>query len=100
MSDAGAAMTSPPTDDDKQNDGGGAGGKRGSGSEDEILAGWYRMAGVGIEFIVAIALFVGIGYAIDRWRGSSPWGVLVGAAIGFTIGLRAMIRAAKKSFKQ
>ena len=34
--------------------------------EEEILAGWYRMAGVGIEFVVAIALFAGIGYAIDH----------------------------------
>ena len=73
--------------------------KRANASEADILAGWYRMAGVGIEFIVAVALFAGIGYAIDRWRGTGPWGVLIGAAIGFTVGLRAMIRAAKKSFK-
>ena len=73
--------------------------KRANASEADILAGWYRMAGVGIEFIVAVALFAGIGYAIDRWRGTSPWGVLIGAAIGFAVGLRAMIRAAKKSFK-
>ena len=68
-------------------------------SEDAILAQWYRMAGVGIEFIVAVALFAGIGYAIDRWRGSSPWGVLIGAGLGFAVGLRAMIRAARRSFK-
>ena len=68
-------------------------------NEDAILAQWYRMAGVGIEFIVAVALFAGIGYAIDRWRGSSPWGVLIGAGLGFAVGLRAMIRAARRSFK-
>ena len=64
------------------------------------LAGWYRMAGVGIEFVVAVALFAGIGYAIDRWRGTGPWGVLIGLGIGFAVGLRALIRAANKSFKQ
>ena len=73
--------------------------KRAPASEADILAGWYRMAGVGIEFVVAVALFAGIGYAIDRWRGSGPWGVLIGAGIGFAVGLRAMIRAARKSFK-
>ena len=86
-------MSLPPSNQD-ENDGGG---KR--GGEAEQLAGWYRMAGVGIEFVVAIALFAGIGYAIDRWRGSSPWGVLIGLGLGFVVGLRAMIRVARKSFK-
>ena len=69
-------------------------------SEDETLAGWYRMAGVGIEFVVAVGLFAGIGYAVDRWRGTSPWGLIIGAFVGFAVGLRAMIRVANKSFKQ
>ncbi|MEO6437209.1 MAG: AtpZ/AtpI family protein [Tepidisphaeraceae bacterium] len=69
-------------------------------SEDAILAGWYRMAGVGIEFVVAIGLFSGIGYLIDRWLNSSPWGLLIGAGLGFAIGLRAMVRVARKSFKE
>ncbi|MEA2708439.1 MAG: synthase protein [Phycisphaerales bacterium] len=85
-------MASPPSDDHDD------AGKR--TSEDATLASWYRMAGVGIEFVVAIALFVGIGYAIDRWRGSSPWGILIGAGIGFAVGLRSMIRVAMKSFKE
>jgi F0F1-type ATP synthase assembly protein I len=69
-------------------------------SEADILTGWYRMAGVGIEFVVAVALFAGIGYAVDRWRGSSPWGLLIGAGLGFAVGLRAMIRVARRAFKQ
>jgi|SoiMethySBSTD1v2_1073268.scaffolds.fasta_scaffold4192496_1 ATP synthase protein I len=76
-----------------------SGGTGGGGGEAEILAGWYRMAGVGIEFVVAIALCAGVGYAIDRWRGSSPWGVLIGLALGFAVGLRSLIRVAKRSFK-
>lgn len=86
-------MSLPP---DQEHDDRGA--KR--SSEADILAGWYRMAGVGIEFVVAIALFAAIGYGIDRWLDSSPWGVLIGLGVGFTVGLRAMIRAARRAFKQ
>jgi ATP synthase protein I len=75
-------------------------GEKKPAGEEEILAGWYRMAGVGIEFVVAIALFAGIGYAIDRWLGSGPWGVLVGLGLGFAVGMRSLVRAAKQSFKQ
>jgi ATP synthase protein I len=92
------SQPTPPNED--RNDGGSggdSGGKR--ATEDDILAGWYRMAGAGIEFVVAVALFAGIGYAIDRWRGSGPWGVLIGLGLGFAVGLRAMIRMARKSFK-
>ena len=85
-------MTSPPTAPQDDRDG------RKSG-EDATLSSWYRMAGVGIEFIVAVALFTAIGYGIDRWLGSAPWGLLIGAGLGFTVGLRAMIRAARRAFK-
>ena len=86
-------MTPPPTDSQHDD-----GGKKQS-SEDATLAGWYRMAGVGIEFVVAIGLFAFIGYLVDRWLDSSPWGLIVGAGLGFAVGLRAMIRVAMKSFK-
>lgn len=41
----------------------------------------------GYTLIGAIALFGGIGYALDAWRGTSPWflvtGLLLGVAVGF-----------------
>jgi F0F1-type ATP synthase assembly protein I len=41
----------------------------------------------GYTLIAAIALCGGVGYAIDAWRGTSPWflvsGLLLGVAIGF-----------------
>lgn len=64
------------------------------------IASWYRMTGVGIEFVVAVALFTAIGYFADRWLGTSPWLLIAGAGLGFAIGLRAMIKMAMKSFKQ
>lgn len=68
--------------------------------EDAALAGWYRMAGVGIEFVVAIALFAAIGYFADRWLGTEPWLLIAGMGLGFAIGMRAMIRMARRSFRQ
>ena len=88
-------MTSPPPPNGDQND---DGGKKQS-SEDATLGGWYRMAGVGIEFVVAIGLFAFVGYLVDRWLNSSPWRLIIGSGVGFAVGLRAMIRFAMKSFK-
>lgn len=89
-------MTSPPPPTGQQHDD--DGGKK-HRSEDATLAGWYRMAGVGIEFVVAIGVFAVVGYLVDRWLNSSPWGFIIGAGVGFAVGLRAMIRVAMKSFK-
>ena len=36
--------------------------------------------------IGAIMLFGGIGYAIDRWRGTSPWFLLGGLMLGLVVG--------------
>ncbi len=54
------------------------------------MAGWHRMTGVGIEFIVAVGLMGGIGYGLDRWLDTSPWLMLVGGVIGFAVGLYNM----------
>ena len=63
------------------------------------LAGWYRMAGVGTEFVAAIGVFAAIGWFLDRWLGSSPWLVLIGCGLGFAVGLWLMYKAARDSFK-
>ncbi len=67
-------------------------------SEQGELAGWYRMAGVGTEFIAAVAVFGGVGYGLDRWLGTSPWLLLSGCGLGFAVGLWLMYRAASKTF--
>ena len=36
--------------------------------------------------IGAIMLFGGFGYAIDRWRGTSPWFLLGGLMLGLIVG--------------
>jgi len=31
-------------------------------------------------------IFGGIGYAVDQWRGTAPWGLFVGLVLGLTVG--------------
>jgi F0F1-type ATP synthase assembly protein I len=43
-------------------------------------------AGAGYTLIGAIALLGGIGYALDSWRGTSPWFLLAGLLLGIIVG--------------
>ncbi len=36
--------------------------------------------------IGAIVLLGGVGYAVDWWRGTSPWFLLAGLAVGILVG--------------
>ena len=40
----------------------------------------------GYTLIGAIGLLGGLGYAFDAWRGTSPWGLLVGLLLGILVG--------------
>jgi F0F1-type ATP synthase assembly protein I len=40
----------------------------------------------GYTLIGAIALLGGLGYAVDAWRGTSPWGLLIGLLLGVVVG--------------
>ncbi|OFW15214.1 MAG: hypothetical protein A3F70_12910 [Acidobacteria bacterium RIFCSPLOWO2_12_FULL_67_14] len=41
---------------------------------------------VGYTMIGAIILLGGIGYALDEWRGTSPWFLLGGLSLGLIVG--------------
>ena len=43
-------------------------------------------AAASYTLIGAIILLGGIGYAVDEWRGTSPWGLLAGLLIGLVVG--------------
>ena len=43
--------------------------------------------------IGAIILLGGIGYAIDRWRGTSPWFLLAGLVVGLIVGFYELAKA-------
>jgi len=44
-------------------------------------------AGAGYSLIGAIMLLGGIGYAVDRWRGTSPWFLVGGLMLGIAVGM-------------
>ncbi len=56
------------------------------GSSREVGDG-YRYVALGITFGLGIVLFMGVGYALDRWLGWTPWltmlGTLVGSVLSF-----------------
>ena len=43
-------------------------------------------AGASYTLIGAIMLLGGIGYALDAWRGTSPWFLLGGLLLGIVVG--------------
>ena len=50
-----------------------------------VAAGSYTLIG-------AILLLGGIGYAIDIWRGTSPWFLLAGLLLGIVVGFYELAR--------
>ena len=46
--------------------------------------------GLGLQIAVSMVFFVGLGLLVDRWLGTTPWGVIVGAAIGM-VGIMALV---------
>ena len=43
--------------------------------------------------IGAILLLGGLGYAVDAWRGTSPWGLLIGLVLGIAVGFYELAKA-------
>ena len=53
-------------------------------------------AGASYTLVGGIILLGGIGYAFDRWRGTAPWGLVVGLVLGIVVGFYALIMAARR----
>jgi ATP synthase protein I len=65
-----------------------AGGRSGGGS------GYGQAMKLSSEFIGGIAVGAGLGWVIDRWAGTSPWGLIVFLLLGFGAGILNVLRAA------
>ena len=49
-------------------------------------------AGAGYTLIGAIGLLGGVGYALDYWRGTSPWFLLAGLLLGLVVGFMELAK--------
>jgi F0F1-type ATP synthase assembly protein I len=50
-------------------------------------------AGAGYTLIGAIFLLGGIGYAVDHWRGTSPWFFVGGLLLGIVVGMYELAKS-------
>ena len=48
---------------------------------------------IGIELVVAIVVSTGLGWGIDRWFGTQPWGMIVLFFLGVAAGMLNVYRA-------
>jgi ATP synthase protein I len=48
---------------------------------------------IGIELVVAIVVATGLGWAIDQWLGTRPWGMIVLFFLGVAAGMLNVYRA-------
>ena len=83
-----AAKWAPPSDaDDAEPAGAGYRPRKATiGSVGDAYGDGMRAAGehigFGLQIGAAMVFFVGVGIGVDRWLGTTPWGVVVGAALG------------------
>lgn len=49
----------------------------------------------GGEFGAAVLVGAGLGYGVDYWAGSGPWGLIIGLSVGFAAGVVNVVRAAR-----
>ncbi len=52
------------------------------------------VAGASYTLIGAIILLGGIGYAVDDWRGTSPWFLMAGLGLGIVVGFYELVKVA------
>jgi ATP synthase protein I len=53
-----------------------------------------QAAGASYTLVGGIILLGGAGYAVDRWQGTAPWGLLIGLALGIVVGFYELVKTA------
>lgn len=49
-----------------------------------------------VEFVTATVVATALGWALDRWLGTTPWLMLLMLVLGGAAGMRNMVRAANR----
>lgn len=50
------------------------------------------VAGASYTLVGAILLLGGLGYGFDSWRGTEPWGLVTGLALGIIVGFYELVK--------
>ena len=61
-----------------------------SSSDPSALGRAFRMS---TEFVAGVIAGGGLGWLLDRWLGTSPWGLIVLLMLGFVAGIYNVMRA-------
>jgi F0F1-type ATP synthase assembly protein I len=61
---------------------------------------WMKYSGVGFGFVGGVVGFGLLGYLVDSRYGSSPWGVLVGVALGMIGATYNLIRESQAAERE
>ena len=64
-----------------------------AGDRSALQAGLGVGLRIGIELVVAVVVATGLGWAIDRWFGTRPWGMIVLFFLGVAAGMLNVYRA-------
>jgi len=77
-----------------------AGQRQGSGKRDNQVAGVARQLAAAMElpFVLFGSVVAGglMGYGVDHWLRTGPFGLLIGGALGFAAGIRELLRRLTK----
>ncbi len=57
--------------------------------------GYYSSLGLSVALSIMIGFFAG--YLLDRWLGTTPWGMFVFLILGIVAGFRNILMAMKRS---
>lgn len=58
----------------------------------------YRLASLGFDMLIALLVFGGIGYLLDRWL-ATRWIVIAGLLLGLIVGMYRFIKDATAASK-
>lgn len=58
------------------------------------------MAGMGLELAITVILVAVCGHWLDRFWGTKPWLLVLGAALGMTVAMVNLVRKARPGGKE
>lgn len=67
-----------------------------SKQEENRRAGFAYAAGIAL--FATVAAFCALGWFVDKWLGTKPWGLIVGIVLGSAAGLFEFVRLSSKTY--